>query len=105
MLKNATLNGGKEIASVSILGTKYLHEKIEDIIYLSEFALSLPNLSLSGERIYQQFKILRSTEKNQLKVSAIANLFTINFTLKAMANRFVQKPQNTKNYFKKGNAS
>lgn len=34
-------------------------------------------------------------------MSAISNLFTINFTLKATANRYVQKLQNTKTIFKK----
>lgn len=52
MLKNAIFNGGKEIAFVLIFGIKYLYEKIEDIIYLLEFVLSLLNFLLFGERIY-----------------------------------------------------
>lgn len=35
------------------------------------------------------------------KVSAISSLITVNFTSKAIANRFVWKLQNTKTSFKK----
>lgn len=42
-----------------------------------------------------------ATEKNPLNVSAISNLLTINLTLKAIANKYVQKLQNMETIFKK----
>lgn len=100
MLKDAAMNGGKKTIPVANTWDKISTEGIGRYHPFSRICLK-PDKFLSTWRMYYQLKIQTSTEKNQLKVSAISNSLTINFTLKATANIFVQKPQNTKTIFKK----
>lgn len=100
MLKDAAMNGGKKTIPVANTWDKLSTEGIGRYHPFSRICLK-PDTLLSTWRMYYQLKILTSTEKNQLKVSAISNSLTINFTLKATTNIFVQKPQNTKTIFKK----
>lgn len=101
MLKDAAMNGGKEIIPVLILGTKYLYKQFEDLIHLAEFASSLPNFSVPGECIINSVKNIDVYREESIKGVSNFKFTNHKFYLKANANKFVQKPQNTKTIFKK----